>query len=162
MDYSYNYGTSGGDTAGGIFALVCLGIFWLIALALFILNVWMLVDAVRRQEHEYPNAGSRTMWIVLLAVGLVVGLGWIAAIAYFFMVRKKIKRGTVAAPAPYAPQPPYGAPTPPPYAPPAPPAYAPPAPPVYAPPAPPVYAPPAPPAPPVPEAPPAPPAPPAE
>lgn len=157
MDYS----SGAGDAAGGVFVLVCMGIFWLIALAFVILNIWMLVDSIKRQEYEFPGStgSSKTLWIVLLAVGLFLGLGGLVAIFYYFMVYRKAKRGTMAAPAATytTSQPPYGAPTPAPYTPPAPPAYTPPP----APPAPPAYT-PEPPAPPAPEAPPAPPAPPAE
>ena len=156
------YGSNTGDAAFGFAFIACYGVFLLIALALFVLNIWMLIDAIQRQEYEYPNStgGSKNLWVIILAVGMVIGLGGIAGIVYFFMVFKKIKRGTMAPPQ-AAPQ--YAQPAPQGYVPPAPPAYAPPpAPPVYAPPAPPappVYAPPAPPA---YEPPPAPPAPPAE
>jgi hypothetical protein len=150
MDYSSGAGSA---AAGGfaIMYLACMGIFALVGLALLILNIWMLIDAIQRQEYEFPNStgSSKNLWVILLAVGLVLGLGWIVGLIYFFMVFKKIKRGTMAPPQ-AAPQ--YTQPAPQGYVPPAPPAYAPPAPP-----APPMYAPPAPPAPPVTE-PPAPPA----
>jgi len=159
---NYSTGTDAASGGLGVFVLACWGIMMLVGLLLFILNVWMLIDAAQRQEYEFPGStgSSKSLWVILLAVGLFIGLGWIVAAIYYFKVFKALKRGTTAPPA-YAP----GA-----YAPPAPPAYAPPTPPVPpvyappAPPAPPVYAPPAPPvppAPPAPEASPAPPAPPA-
>ena len=151
-----NYPTGASDAAAGGFGLLifaCWGIFMLIGLLLFILNVWMLVDALQRQEYEFPGStgSSKTLWIVLLAVGIFIGLGWIVAAVYYFRVFRAVKRGTLAPP---MAQP--GAPVPPGYAPPAPPVYAPPVPP--APPAPPQV--PSPEAPPAPEVPPAPPAPP--
>jgi hypothetical protein len=136
------YGSGSSGDAGLAFGiLACYGVFFLVWLALFILHIWMLIDAINRQEYEYPGStgSSKTLWVVLLAVGIVFGiLGDIVGVVYFFMIYKKLKRGTLA--------PPQAAPQ---YAPPAPQGYVPPAPPVYAPPAPPappVYAPPAPPA----------------
>ncbi|MDY0340460.1 MAG: PLD nuclease N-terminal domain-containing protein [Coriobacteriia bacterium] len=139
-DYYYD---GGADAAGG--AIVC-GVWACVMIPLVLLgvfNLWMLIDAIMRQEHEYPNSSgnSKLIWILLL---LFVGL--IAAIVYYFAVFKKIKRGTVgqtpsaapmggyqppAAPqsfappaAPVAPQAPAAPPAPPqaPAAPPAPPA----------------------------------------
>ena len=142
------------DAAGagiGFGFLCCYGLFALIGLALFVLNVWMIIDAIGRQEYEYPNStgNSKNTWIILLIVGIVFGFGWIVAVVYYFMVYKKVKRGTIAPPwagqggapgsppaqqptAPPPPAPPAAAPqqTPPPPAPPAaPPPPAPPAPP---------------------------------
>jgi hypothetical protein len=157
MDYSSGVGNAAAGGLG-IAYLLCVGIFGLLALLLFVLNVWMLIDCAGRQEYEFPGStgSSKTLWLVLLIAGLVVGFGWIVAIIYYFKVFKVIKRGTMA---PQAPQQ-FAPPAPPAYQPPA---YMPPAPPAYQPPpAPPAYAPPAPPAYQPPPEPPAPPAPPAE
>jgi pyruvate/2-oxoglutarate dehydrogenase complex dihydrolipoamide acyltransferase (E2) component len=145
-----DYYSSGDEAAGavacGIWACVMIP-----AVLLGVFNIWMLIDAILRQEHEYPNStgNSKLIWILLL-----VFVGLIAAVVYYFMVFKKIKRGKGGQPAMAGPTGGYQPPAPP-AAPPAPPA-APPAPPA-APPAPPA-APPAPPAAPAPPAPPAPPA----
>jgi hypothetical protein len=135
--------SNAGDAAFGFAFIACYGVFLLLLLAMFVFNIWMLIDSIQRQEYEYPNStgSSKNLWVIILAVGLVIGYGGVAAIVYFFMVFKKVKRGTMAPPQ-AAPQ--YAQAAPQGYVPPAPPAYAPPAPP-----APPVYAPPAPPAPPV-------------
>lgn len=135
MDYSS--GANGVAGAGfGLAFLVCGGVLLLIGLALFAFNIWMLIDSIGRQEYEFPNStgNSKNLWVILLIVGLVVslatGLGWIVAVFYYFMVFKKLKRGSVApqwAQQPGAPQPPQQyAPPAPGYAPPAPPAYQPP------------------------------------
>jgi hypothetical protein len=138
---------SSGAAAGIIFTL-CFGIFWLLAIALFVFWVVMIVDMFQRQEYEYPNStgNSKTTWTIVMLVSWLLSLFWLAAIFYYFMVYKKIKRGSLQPPtAGYAPPAPgYAPPPPPPAA--APVGYAPPPPPP---------APPAPPVPPAPEAPPA-------
>jgi hypothetical protein len=172
MNGSYPSGASDAASAGvGFAVLACWGILLLVALALFAFTVWMIIDALGRQEYEFPGStgNSKNLYVILMIVGIFFSFGWIVALVYYFKVFKVVKRGTMAPPAGYAPAaPPMYAPA----APPAPPVYAPPAPP-----APPAYAPPAPPAPPMPApeppaappmtppempAPPAPPAPPAE
>jgi hypothetical protein len=137
--------SSGEDAAAGAVACGAWACIMIPVVLLGVFNIWMLIDAILRQEHEYPDStgNSKLIWILLL-----VFVGLIAAVIYYFMVFRKIKRGTggpvpMAGPAagyqppappagpsapPVAPTPPPAAPTPPP-APPAPPAPAPPAPP---------------------------------
>jgi len=110
----------GGDDAAGLAFcgayMFCI-LIPLIVMAVF--NIWMLIDAIMRQEYEYPNSSgnSKLIWILLL-----VFVGLIAAVVYYFMVFRKIKRGSgpasgiPAAPVGYQP------PAAPPVAPPAPPA----------------------------------------
>jgi hypothetical protein len=135
------------DAAGaalGFGLLACYGIVLLVLLAIFVWWIFMVIDAFKRQEYEFPNStgNSKTIWLVVLLVGWAVGFLWAVTPVYYFMVYKKApKPGTVAPPAATAPAPTYQPPAP--AAPQAPPA-----------------APPAPPAPPAPAAPPAPPAPP--
>ncbi len=156
--FAQTYDDSFGLAFGGFF-LFCWGIMALIGLALFALNVWMLIDAIGRQEYEFPGStgSSKNLWLILLIVGFFIGFGWIVALVYYFQVYKKVRRGTVA---PSAAQPTHVPPAAP-YAPPAPPAApeppAPPAPSAPEPPAPAAPEPSAPPAPPEPHVPPAPP-----
>jgi len=56
-----------------------------VGLLFFAFWIWMLVDCAKR------NFDQKTLWIVLLLV-----LGWIGAIAYFFAVKRKA--GKVATP----------------------------------------------------------------
>jgi|SRR3989338_2619344 len=63
-------------TVGKIFAIIIpifivLGIFWL----------WMLIDAIRRQFD------NKALWIILIIV-----LGFLGAILYFFIIRRKLKQ----------------------------------------------------------------------
>ena len=80
----------------GVFLFVCFGILGIIGLFLFILWIVDLVDCIKRGNDEFPNAGenTRTIWLVVLIVTFVVGIGssWIAAIVYYFMVMKKMPR----------------------------------------------------------------------
>lgn len=73
----------------------------LLSLAAPFLWLWMLIDALLREEREYPGATStsnnKLLWVLLII------LVQIAAIPYFFMVYSKVKRGTL--PAPVAVQP---------------------------------------------------------
>jgi hypothetical protein len=124
----YAQDTSAEDAAGGmaaIFSLCCSGIATILSIALLVLWVWMLIDAIQRQESEYPGQ-NKTLWIIMLVV-----FGYLAAIIYYFAVYKKRKRGSGSSSGtgmPPAPPAPPMAPPAPPMAPPAPP-MAPPAPP---------------------------------
>jgi hypothetical protein len=68
------------------------GVFWL---AIPILWIWMLIDALLREEREYPGAtvtsNNKLLWVLLL---LFVHA---SAIVYLFVVYAKVKRGTVPA-----------------------------------------------------------------
>lgn len=81
-------------TAAGVVVQV---IVWSLAgLLLPAFWLWMLIDAVLREEWEYPNgtmtSNNKLVWILLIVfVNFMV-------VPYFFMVYGKIKRGTVARP----------------------------------------------------------------
>lgn len=64
--------------------------------------IWMLVDAFLRADHEYPGGGTndKLVWVLLIALFQIV------SVAYFFMVFRVVKRGSL--PAPPAPVPPTG------------------------------------------------------
>ncbi len=124
-----NYPTAPYRTAGaglGFAYLCCLGIVGLVGLALWILDIWMLIDAANRQEHEFPGSSgsSKTLWVVLLAVGIVIWFfGDVVGLVYYFTVYRKVKRGTMGPPPgptayatapPAPPAPPGSAPVPPP------------------------------------------------
>lgn len=93
--YGSNYGTTGTDVVGaglGIGLLIFWIIFMLVGLALGIFWIWMLVDCIKRRFDQ------KTLWIVLLII-----LGWIGAIAYYFVIKRKNVGGTPAGSAPSQP-----------------------------------------------------------
>ncbi len=80
-NYDYNYDSSGvtaGAAALGIGMMIFIGIMALIGLALLIFTIWMIIDAAKRDFDQ------KAMWIILM-----VFFGWIAALIYFFMVKRK-------------------------------------------------------------------------
>lgn len=84
--------------------------FWIVVGVLFPLFwLWMLVDSALRRDHEYPSASSneKVLWIVAMLVFQL------ACVLYFFMVYRKVERGSVTEPAaaPSAPVPTPAVPT---------------------------------------------------
>lgn len=65
----------------------------LLSVAAPVLWLWMLIDAILREEHEYPGAtatsNNRLLWALLIA------FVQIAAVPYFFVVYAKVRRGSV-------------------------------------------------------------------
>jgi hypothetical protein len=73
-----------------------LGLFLLVvALGLVSLPIAGIIDAARRPVLQWTRVGlSRATWIVLMALGTVVGfgiLGVVAAIEYLISVRPKLQ-----------------------------------------------------------------------
>lgn len=66
----------------------------LLCLALPIMWVWMLIDAVLREDRDYPGGtpNSRLLWVLLI---LLVN---VSALAYFFMVYSKQRRSPAPVP----------------------------------------------------------------
>lgn len=90
----YGYGAAAVTTvfAGfGIFILLIV----LLGLAAFIFWVVMLIDALQRTNWQ--DESQKTLWIVILAVSLFVGLHGLAAIVYYFVIRKQPGVGSVQA-----------------------------------------------------------------
>lgn len=91
MDYTTTTTTTG-DTAAAGAILAGFGVFSifivLFAVILGGFTLWMFIDAIMRKDEEYEKigSGSKVMWALLIFF-----LGFIPAIVYWFMVRKKIK-----------------------------------------------------------------------
>ena len=104
--FAEEYMVDDGAAAGvfcGIYA--CIGVFGIISLVFWI---WMLVDLIGRQEYEFPNStgNSKTTWLIIMFASWVIGLALVPAVIYYFMVFKKIKRGSLQPPSPVGYQPP--------------------------------------------------------
>jgi hypothetical protein len=87
---------SANAAAGGIMAaFLGFGIFfWIIALVFGVFTIWMFIDSLIRADEDYVKIGSGTK--VLWAL-LIFFLGFIPAVIYFFVVRKKAKAAAPAA-----------------------------------------------------------------
>jgi len=93
-----------GAVFGG--AIVFIVLLTLVSLGVFVFWVLMVIDCLKR---DWPG---KVLWLILLVGGLFLGINWLAAVFYFFMV-KKPNLGLVppAVQAPLPPQPPTAAPT---------------------------------------------------
>lgn len=61
--------------------------------------VWMLVDAIIRETWEYPGGGANDKLVWVLLVALIQPV----SVIYYFLVYRKVPRGSVAAPYAQAP-----------------------------------------------------------
>ncbi|RJQ54486.1 MAG: PLDc_N domain-containing protein [Actinobacteria bacterium] len=79
---------AGGAAAAGfgVLTLVCGFFFFVIWLAALAFWIWMIVDVVKREEAQFPNStgNSKTIWLLV-----VILLGVIGAIVYYFAVKRK-------------------------------------------------------------------------
>ncbi len=115
LDWDWEY-TAEDEAAAAIAGGLGIGliILWLVfaAIGLFFFIFWiiMLVDCVKRQ---FPERG---MWLAILIISIFIGLSWLAAIIYYFVVKRKnpgSKQGGQPQP-PQQPQQPTPPPPPPP------------------------------------------------
>lgn len=109
-------------TGGALAPLVLL--FRILAFAAFVAEAWAFVDAIRRPSQAFVAVGKQTkpLWLVILGVSAVVGLGsvmlggmslvgilpiaaFVAAAIYLTDVRPKVRdfRGGGPASGPYGP-----------------------------------------------------------
>ena len=96
-EYTSDYATSTGDEAAGLAVLGGMLVVWIIAmvvlLAFFIFWIVMLVDCVKR---EFEQRGT---WLAVLIVSFFLGFYGLAAVLYYFMVKRK-NPGTKGGPKP--------------------------------------------------------------
>jgi len=81
-----------GAAAGG--GTIATGGFWLGAV---VVSIWALADAVGRPRYAWEAAGAnRTMWLVLLTVGLLLCgvVSYIAAVMYFVTIQRRLQLAT--------------------------------------------------------------------
>ena len=91
------------DAAATLAGTAFLGLAWiwitliafivLVALFFFVFWIIMLIDCIQRKPGDFPNGGesAKTIWLVVLTVTFFVGnLNGIAAIVYYFVVKRKM------------------------------------------------------------------------
>ncbi|MBU0732362.1 hypothetical protein KKC88_05800 [Patescibacteria group bacterium] len=106
--YSYSTTSNIDDAAAGAAAAglgIGMIILWILMMAvgLFFLIFWiiMLIDCVKR---EFDQRGT---WLAIMIISIFVGLSWLAAILYYFLVKRKnlgTKGGPKKPEAPAAPK----------------------------------------------------------
>jgi hypothetical protein len=93
------------DAAAALAGTTFLGLAWiwvtlivfivLVALFLFVFWIIMLIDCIQRKPGDFPDGGdsAKTIWLVVLTVTFFIGnLSGIAAIVYYFVVKRKMPR----------------------------------------------------------------------
>jgi heme/copper-type cytochrome/quinol oxidase subunit 2 len=86
------FGCTAEDAVGAglsVFLIVCYGILGIIGLLLFVLWIVTIVDCAKRSNDEFPGSGDNMKLVWLL---LIILLGYIPSIVYYFMVMKKMPR----------------------------------------------------------------------
>jgi hypothetical protein len=74
---------------GGMFCLI--PFFWIFGMLVAVcgtaLWVWMLIDAAKRDEKQFPGEGSdqRLIWILIIVL-----TNWVGALIYYFLIYKKM------------------------------------------------------------------------
>ncbi len=67
--------------------------FWILAILLSFCSVafsiWMLIDCIQRGEGDFKD---KTLWTILLAVGLFLGYSLIISAIYYFVVKRKLDK----------------------------------------------------------------------
>lgn len=52
-------------------------------------SIWMLIDCVKREESNFKD---KTLWTILLAVGLFLGYSLIISVIYYFVVKRELDK----------------------------------------------------------------------
>lgn len=67
--------------------------FWILVILLYLcsiaFSIWMLIDCIRREESNFKD---KTLWTVLLAVGLFLGYSLIISVVYYFVVKRELDK----------------------------------------------------------------------
>jgi hypothetical protein len=93
------------DAAAALAGTAFFGIAWiwitlivfivLVVLFFFVFWIIMLIDCIQRKPGDFPDGGdsAKTIWLVVLTVTFFIGnLSGIAAIVYYFVVKRKMPR----------------------------------------------------------------------
>jgi len=83
---------SSSNSSDGAFAAIFMLIIWLLiccsvvlGIFLFIYTIVMIIDVAKRDDYA-----DKSLWLVLLIVGLVFGFSFIITPLYYFLVKKKL------------------------------------------------------------------------
>ncbi len=95
--YSDSAPLTTGEASIALGILVLIVVICAVALAFFIFWIFMLVDALKRTNWKQES--DKNLWTVILIASLFVSLNGIAAILYYFIVRKPMGKAGVATPA---------------------------------------------------------------
>ena len=52
-------------------------------------SIWMLIDCIKREESNFKD---KTLWTILLAVGLFLGYSLIISVIYYFVVKRELDK----------------------------------------------------------------------
>ena len=67
--------------------------FWILVILLYLcsiaFSIWMLIDCIRREESNFKD---KTLWTILLAVGLFLGYSLIISVVYYFVVKRELDK----------------------------------------------------------------------
>jgi len=98
--YDYDYGTSEAPAWIFIVTILCYCVAIVVGIAFLVWTIMMIIDVTKRGD----DFEQKTLWLVLLIAGLVLGFSLIVTPLYFFMVKKKLGDPTPKAvtPAPKA------------------------------------------------------------
>jgi len=61
----------------------------LLAFAFLAFIIWMLIDCLNRDEKDFKD---KTLWLILLVVGIFCGYSGILSIVYYFAVKRKLDK----------------------------------------------------------------------
>ncbi len=91
QDYDYSYSTTDTATTAagaglGIGILIIWGIMMIVGIFLFVFWILMLIDTFKRTNWKQES--DKTLWIILVIV-----LGYIGAIIYYFAVKRPLDKG---------------------------------------------------------------------
>jgi hypothetical protein len=72
---------------GVMWAFYC--VLLIFGLIVFVLWLWMLIDCLKRDD--FPNENDKLLWAIIMLLG-----GWIGALLYYFIVKRKMDAGVVS------------------------------------------------------------------